>query len=153
MCLTLVWACSWCYGAIKLYINVKIEALRNIRALGGWIWSLGRFSAWKLFEWEMSLDGLAESMSWLDELVRVCPEELNHVITRRVRGQLAELSCTFTRLLRKWVDSTSQKGALGESGQTWTVDMSLSLVDYRVGLTMSNGDHGGVKWSFIRFKS
>ena len=47
----------------------------------------------------------------------------------------------------------SHKDALGESGQTWTVDSSLTSVDFRVWSNMSNGDHGGVKWSFTHFKS
>ena len=46
------------------------------------------------------------------------------------------------------MDSTSRKGALGESGQTWTVDSSLTSADFRVGLNMSNGDHGGGKMVF-----
>ena len=50
------------------------------------------------------------------------------------------------------MDSTSRKGALGESGQTWIVDSSLTSVDFGVLVNMSSRDHGGVKWSFIHFK-
>ena len=85
--------------------------------------------------------------------MRVCPDGSDCVITQRVGGQLEKLSWTFLRLLGKQGDSTSRKSALDDSGQTWTVNSSLTSVDFRVLVNMSNGDHRGVKWSFTQFKS
>ena len=51
------------------------------------------------------------------------------------------------------MDSMSHRGALGESGQTWTVESSSTFIHFRVWSNMSNGDHGGVKLSFTQFKS
>ena len=65
-------------------------------------------------------------------MVRVRPGVHGQAITHRVGGQLDELSGTFTRLLRIRVDSMSLMNALDDSGQTRTVDLSLTSVDFRV---------------------
>ena len=49
-------------------------------------------------------------------------------------------------------DSTSRKGALDELAQIWTVDSSLTSVDFGFLVNISNRDLGGVKLSFTHFK-
>ena len=100
-----------------------------------------------------SLDRLAESMSRLDKSVRVFPIEPNRVLTRRVVGSTRRVELNLLETSEKVGGIDESQGCTRLFGSNLECGLELTSVDFRVGSTMCNGDHGGVKWSFIHFES